>query len=213
MIHILFADISELSALDYDRLFAQASAQRRERAQRYRRREDQIRCVVADALVRYAVQKSLGLSDFTVMQDSFGKPYIQGQKDFHYNLSHSGRWVVIAYGDSPVGIDVQQIQMEPGKEQRICRLFAADEADYILGAQENERLHRFFRIWTAKESYLKFLGVGLRKSLASFSVLPDGEHLGVRFYSDFYQEHCMTLCTKDSNFDLLRLSSVELAGD
>ena len=212
MIHILCADIWTLKDADYDRLYAKASPQRQERARRCRKREDQIRCVVADALVRYAVQKALGLSTFTVAQDAFGKPYIQGQEAFCYNLSHSGRWVVMAYGDSPVGIDVQQIRMEPGKEQRICRLFAVEEADYILEAKEKERIHRFFRIWTAKESYLKFLGVGLRRSLGSFSVLPDGTHLGVRFFSGVQDEHCMTLCTRDGEFDVVCLPPEELVG-
>lgn len=212
MIHILCTDISELKQTDYDHLFARASDQRQERAQRYLKQEDKMRCVVADALVRYAAQKSLGLSSFTVTQDALGKPYIQGQEKFHYNLSHSGRWVVMAYGDSPVGIDVQQFRMEPGKEQRLCSLFAKDEADYILAAQGTERLQRFFRIWTAKESYLKFLGVGLRQSLDSFSVLPDGTHLEVRFYSGFQDEYCMTLCTRDTEFDVVRLTPEELVG-
>jgi len=210
MIDILCADISQINETDYDRLFVKASPQRQDRANRYLRWEDKVRCVVADALLRYVVEKSLGISDYTVMQDNGGKPYIQGQKDFHFNLSHSGRWVVIAYGDSPVGIDVQHIHTKQDKIQQICRLFAPDEADYILEAEGTRRTERFLHIWTAKESYLKYLGTGLRKALNSFSVLPDGEHLGIHFCSSFHDDYCMTLCAQCSASEILWIDGRQL---
>ena len=200
MVEVLCVDISRMGEEEYRVLFDRASPARQARAERYLRWEDRLRCVVADGLIRYVVKKALGLSEFTVAVDDLGKPYIQGQEGFYFNLSHSGDWVVIAYGDCPVGIDVQQMRSDCRREQRISKFFAEDEAAYILGGG-----NRFWEIWTAKESYLKYLGVGLRKDLDSFSVLPDGAHLGVWFQREFFGDYCMTVCAAGEIGSVLRM--------
>lgn len=210
MINTVCLDISQIDEDGYCRLFAQASPERQRRAERYLHREDKIRCVAADALIRYAVGQTLDISEFTVAQDSFGKPYIPGREDFYFNLSHSGRWVVIAYGGSQVGVDVQQMQSDIAKEDMARRYFTVDEQNDIFDAHGDNRVKRFFQIWTAKESYLKYLGTGLRRSLGSFSVVPDGSHLGVRLNSLFLDDHCMTTCTRDDHTTITHLSVQEL---
>ena len=49
MVEVLFMDISGVGEARYGRLLEGASAERRARAERYLRREDKVRCVVADA--------------------------------------------------------------------------------------------------------------------------------------------------------------------
>lgn len=197
MINIASFDISQLDEKGYQYLLSHASPSRQSKAERYLRQEDKVRCVAADALLRYAVEQSLGVTDFTVAQDSFGKPYLPNQKGFHYNISHSGRYVVIAYGDSPVGIDVQQMRLDTQKNYLARRCFTPAEQDYVFESDGSCSEDRFFQVWTAKESYLKYLGIGLRKPLNSFSVVPDGRELGVRLDSSFSDGYCMTLCTDD----------------
>lgn len=210
MIHILCAEISQIDETEYDRLFLKASPERQLRAQRYLRQQDKIRCVVADALVRRAVAETLGISDFSVTLDDGGKPYIQDRKDFHFNLSHSGRWVTMAYGDTPVGIDIQQMRLSPEKIPKFCRLFAPDEAVYILDGTEDSLIDRFFRIWTGKESYLKFLGTGLRKALNSFSVLNEATHPGVTFNTVLRNGYCLTLCAQEPASDIMWINALEI---
>lgn len=210
MIKILCTDISQISEAEYAALFEKASAQRQRRAKQYLRQDDKTRCVVADALVRYAVKTALGISDYTVSLEEGGKPYIQEQPNFHFNLSHSGRWVVIAYGDSPVGIDIQQVHKNQDKFSKICRLFAPDETEFILEAEGTQQVQRFFRVWTSKESYLKYLGIGLRKALNSFSVLTDEMEQVVRFYTTFRDDYCMTLCAKAPASDTAWINAKEL---
>lgn len=100
-----------------------------------------------------------------------GKPYIENAEDFHYNLSHSGNWVVLGYSDNCIGIDVEQIYMTEGRRQVAETSFTKKELDYMTEVPyENECALRFTKLWTAKESYLKYLGTGLTKSMTSFSV-------------------------------------------
>ena len=134
---------------------------------------------------------------FTVIKEPGGKPRIAGQDQFHYNLSHSGNRVVIAYGDSPVGADVQQMHMDAGKEALAKQFFTKEEQAYVFQCPELTEA-RFYQVWTGKESYLKYLGTGLKKSLESFSILsPEiSPMLRFRILPDGY---CLSLCSNDPN--------------
>ena len=117
--------------------------------------------LIADALLRAA----LGTGDFLTEKDDGGKPYVKGRENFHYNLSHSGRYVVIAWGDVPVGVDVQKHENTLDRRAVAEQSFAPDERIYA-----GESAERFFEVWTGKESYLKYTGEGLRRDMRSFSM-------------------------------------------
>lgn len=189
MIKVDCFDISGLSGSEYSRLYRLATEQRRLQADRYQRPEDKIRCVCGDALLRNALQRD----DYTVGTNQHGKPYLMDAEGFHYNISHSGPWVVIAYGGTPVGVDVQQPRSQ-GLEGIAQRFFTEDEQSYVKTHEDG-----FFRIWTAKESYLKYLGAGLTRPLKGFSVLED---LGIHFFSERLGDAYLTLCTEEDAYTL-----------
>ena len=185
MSKIICIDISRADEALYERLYALASPERKARADRFRRREDALRCVTADALLRQV----LGADYSRVEKSPDGKPFLPHRPNFHFNLSHSGKWVAIAWGSSNVGLDVESFSRNANMEAVARRFFTEDERQYVLGDAQLQ-IHRFFEIWTGKESYLKYLGAGLCKDLTSFSVLspepglqlhweklPDGSHL------------------------------------
>ena len=171
MAQIMTINLSALSEVDYRKLYEICDEQRQKKADRFLRQEDRLRCVAAGALLRYAVFRVLGRQAFEVEAPPMKKPRLKDTPDFHFNLSHCGQWAVIAYDSAPVGIDVEQIVWDSGKEKIVCRFFAEDEQEYVFDGGEQSSAERFFQIWTAKESYLKYLGTGLLKSLTSFSVL------------------------------------------
>ncbi len=164
MIHIVCVDIAGADGMIYRKLYEKASRSRKIRADGYRKPEDALRCVTADALLRYV----LGTDQYTVTQEKGGKPKIPERPDLYFNLSHAGRWVVLAWGHEEVGVDVEEIRADVNIQGLVRRYFTPEEQDYIL---RSDPLIRFFDLWTRKESYLKYLGTGLAKSLNSFSVL------------------------------------------
>lgn len=198
MIRVLYSDISKLES-SYQMLYDGATAERKQRSHRYRRKEDALRCLAAGALLQHA----LGTADYTAAKGPFGKPYIKGNNSFHYNLSHSGNWVVIAYGDRQVGIDVEKICMDAGKEDIARRYFTPDEQDYVFDTKELAP-QRFFEVWTGKESYLKYLGTGLQKNLASFSIFSLEPELQL-YHRILPGGYSLSLCTTDDDarFELL----------
>ncbi len=110
-----------------------------------------------------------------------GKPFFPAFPDFHYNISHSGKYVVCAFSDRPVGIDLQEI---PGKLEQTLKLarrfFSEQEYSTMTDLLNNsdpageQTLFLFTRFWTARESYIKLTGQGLSDSFKNFR--PDLEN-------------------------------------
>ena len=89
------------------------------------------------------------------------------KESFYTNLSHSGDYVVLAVGDSPVGIDVEHKNDKDFKVTK--RMFTETEQSYILnGADIESSQQRFRDIWTINEAFLKCLGIGISVPLNTF---------------------------------------------
>jgi 4'-phosphopantetheinyl transferase len=156
---------------DWDALYAQASEGRRRRADKFIFPDDRKRCLCAELLMRYSLFTGRGIR-FTgePLLGKYGKPYIQGAEDFFFSASHSGKWVVTAYGSSQVGADVEVIKSGSSSIAEGC--FTQSEQDYVFADDEGAD-ERFIRLWTLKESYIKYLGTGLSTPLDSFTVYAD----------------------------------------
>ena len=206
MIRIVCVDIAGADEEVYRKLNETASPQRKARADGYRVQEDALRCLTADALLRYA----LGADTCCVVQEKGGKPQIPEHPEFHFNLSHAGRWVVLAWGDSELGVDVEEIRRDVNLTGLAARYFTLEEQAYI---QAGDPPSRFFEIWTRKESYLKYLGTGLTKPLSGFSVL-DGE-TGMQFWQkELPGNYWLCLCSdeREISMELLEVSRLTQLG-
>lgn len=197
MIYVEQMLISEITPEIYDLFYARISPERQVRAMRYKQREDKLRCVAGEILLRHVLKKARDLTEMTVECNAYGKPAVKGIENFYYNLSHSGDRVVIAYGDSEVGIDVEPICINAAKESIAKRHFTENEYKYIFEGSTECTAKRFCEIWTAKESYVKYLGIGLRIPLNSFDVLNMKEPLFHCWTAD--SKYCVTVCSMDKN--------------
>ena len=99
-----------------------------------------------------------------------GKPHLPGLPGVHFNYSHSGGYIACAFSDQEVGLDLQEHANLPTQGMRIARRFYTALEFRALQAchSEQEQEELFFRLWTIKEAYLKYIGCGLRGSLDSF---------------------------------------------
>ena len=202
MIRLICTDISDMTEAAFRALYEKASAGRRGRADRYRRPADAMRCLTAEALLRYV----LGTGDFTEEKAPGGKPFLREYPDFHYNLSHAGRWVVLACGDSEVGVDVEKIRRDTDVEAIAGHFFAPEEQRAVRENPAYSR-ERFFEIWTSKESYVKYLGTGLRTDLTAFSVFSPEPEVRL-FRRKLGEDYCLSLCTACDDY-LLELLDLQ----
>ncbi len=109
--------------------------------------------------------------------------------DFYFNLTHSGDYVAIAYGSSPVGVDIEQIRTD-GVRNSIAQRFFTPQEQKLATTPEG-----FFQIWSMKESYLKCLGTGLSYPMQSVDVLT--EPLAEQFYIGKLPGHTLAVFSGD----------------
>ncbi len=134
---------------------------------------NKLRSALGEILTRYAIQNVTGIGAKTleVSYGTNGKPYLEKHPDVHFNISHSGDYIVCAVSGVEVGIDVERCRAyNPGIAERF---FSKPEYADLMRLEEDARRDYFFTLWTIKESYLKALGRGLTKSLGSFTVTAD----------------------------------------
>lgn len=151
----------------------------RDLAERFRHTTGQQRKLTGELLVRAISSKKLGISPEKISWEysEKNKPFFSTHRDFHFNISHSGEWVVAAFSEKPVGIDVEKIRRINFK--LADRFFSPEESRSIRDLPQRQRTELFFEIWTLKESYLKALGTGLSRSLSSFTVLRENNGYGL----------------------------------
>ena len=120
--------------------------------------------VVSQGALRKLLSGYLGIPSMMVKfgRGQKGKPYSVDNPNLYFNLTNSGKHVAIAFSfDGEVGIDIEQIRPLPDLDMLIQKNFTAREIKFIT-AKPEEKLKRFFRFWTLKESYLKAIGEGMR---------------------------------------------------
>lgn len=88
---------------------------------------------------------------FRIRRLAFGKPYIDGGPCF--SVSHSGSWAVLAVCRENTGFDIEFARADRDTALIARRAFQPEE---IKAAGGDAGI--FYRIWTAKEAYLKMTG-------------------------------------------------------
>ncbi|MDN4083990.1 4'-phosphopantetheinyl transferase family protein [Paenibacillus polymyxa] len=153
----------------YELLVNQVSLEKQHKLDRFLHREDALRGLYADVLLRWLVCRQLKIPNASLQftYNAFGKPSLLNAPAFHFNVSHSGKWVVCAIDDHPLGIDIEQLRPIDFEVGRVC--FSDTEYDALMQQDAESRLAYFYDLWTLKESFVKAEGQGLTLPLKSFS--------------------------------------------
>ena len=117
---------------------------------------------------------SLAPSDVKIEISKSGKPFFTNIEDLHFNISHSGSEVAIAFSTKPVGFDMELLDRKRDFRAIANRFFTNQESNEVKSAEEygNEL---FVRIWTSKEAILKLSGEGLAGGLNRAMALRERE--------------------------------------
>jgi len=147
------------------------SPDKRSRILQYRDFKDAQQSILAEILIRKYIKMYLGLSNDEIIfiKNIYGKPSLLNQNDFHFNISHSDKYIICIIDKAPVGIDIEMVKSVNLKIAK--RFFSHNEFQYIINRTDNERLIAFYDIWTMKEAYAKYIGKGLSIYFKSFNVL------------------------------------------
>ena len=196
-IHIWGAEVSA-SVHQLERLERVLCREEREKAARYVREADRKASILARGALRILLSAYSGerADEITFHYSENGKPSVVpqgsgsspdqedaagGRDPIGFNVSHSGNWVVLAFGRSrQVGVDLEEVRRDMDVMSIASRYFAPEETERIAAAADPHQL--FFHHWARKEAYVKAAGSGLFRELSSFSVpVEDGEKDGWYF--------------------------------
>ncbi|QED47037.1 4'-phosphopantetheinyl transferase family protein [Cytobacillus dafuensis] len=163
---------SEIPLEEFSTLLDKVTLERRKKILRFSHRDDGLRSLYSELLIRFIISNRHELIDTKIdfACNEFGKPYLrQAETSLHFNISHSGEWIVCVLDEHQVGIDVEEIR--PIDLGLAKRFFSVKEVSELKETPKEKKLAKFYDLWTLKESYIKAVGKGLSIPLDSFSIL------------------------------------------
>ena len=144
-----------------------------EKAARCQQETDQQRQIISKAVLRILLGRYLKV-DPKLISFKTGKnkkPELEncfGRK-LHFNISHSGDYILIAIAATEVGIDVEKMNASFTYQSLLSFSFNPQEIDFIESS--NLPYQTFYQLWTRKESLLKATGKGLVDELSRVPAL------------------------------------------
>ena len=112
-----------------------------------------------------------------------GKPYFPGSGMPCFSITHSGDFWICVLFPASIGIDLQKHTRKQGEAfpdavrrfgRMAVRFFHPEEASWVTDpAKQAPSLsyRRFFDVWAAKESYVKYTGTGIDSRFGNFSTV------------------------------------------
>ncbi|MGI4022454.1 MAG: 4'-phosphopantetheinyl transferase family protein [Janthinobacterium lividum] len=163
------ANLNELKSL--------LQTQEMEKIKRYQQENDRNQRIISKAVLRILLGRYIGINpkEIRFQVDQHKKAVIENPfSSLHFNVSHSGDWVLIVIADISVGIDVEQMNTAFTWQNMLSLSFSPEEICFIKNT--DCPYQSFYKLWTRKESLLKATGKGLVDDLALIPAL-DGIHL------------------------------------
>lgn len=141
------------------------------RAERYRQSADRLRFVGGRMALRVVAGRYVGQppAALPLTIGPYGKPELDGATGWHANVSHTGEWILLAVGRSPVGIDTEGINPQFSYADLLPAGFGVAEQDWL--ARQPDPRQAFYTLWTRKEALVKATGIGMTDDLPRLPVL------------------------------------------
>lgn len=152
-----------------------------------------------------------------IKKDKDGRPFLADNPFAQFSISHSETHAFcllsVSDGTLPserVGLDAEPL--DTARSETKCsalakRFFTPNEQSQLLDAADIKRM--FLEIFTKKEAFAKFTGLGLSKSLATLDTANNAfeDQHGVRFLSQTLAAHVVTVCIPASTLPDMRILS------
>ena len=157
----MFWEIQSISAFndnDYNSCLALMEKDRREYIQSITEQNTRMQSVYGEWLVKTTLAKLLDTNEENIIiERKNGKPFIKNSP-LYISISHSGNFVAAAFSQAEIGIDIEVMREI---NLNVAKKFCTNNDLEFLNSQEN-KTEAFFKIWTAKEAYLKITGEGIK---------------------------------------------------
>ena len=123
----------------------------------YRQIADSMRCAVGRILIRKLAAEKIKNFNIKLNFSEYGKPFFDNKNAPQFNLSHSGNLIILAFDVEKIGVDVEKII---SLDLNYFENFLIDEEKFLIN-NSDDRLKKFYEIWTTLEAFAKFDGRGI----------------------------------------------------
>lgn len=151
----------------------------RERAAAERPRDPagQAGAVISRAVLRLLLSDRCGCSpgQLRLGTGPHGKPFLAdapvASSSERFNLSHAGGWLIYAFADCEIGVDIEAMRPRPDLDALAGRALWPRERSIYRRLHGEARLAFLYRAWVAKEALLKMTGEGLAMDPADLDLM------------------------------------------
>ena len=150
--------------------------------------------VIAYLLLVYGIKKEYEIFEDLIFEYGENeKPYIKNYPDIFFNISHCKYGVVCAISNEEVGIDIEEVSnYEEAVANYIC-----NEREYNSLVNSKNQVVDFCKLWTVKESVLKFTGKGICTDLKS---VLNNLHFKIETVCSPDNRYVISVCEKAKGF-------------
>lgn len=149
------------------------------KADKFRFPQHRLRFIAARGILRQLLGQYLQTSPNNIkfQYGDCGKPYLTKSiiaSSLEFNISHSQNYALFGFTQNhEIGVDIEYLRGMEDAAKIAQRFFSPQEFELVncLSGEQQQRV--FFKLWTAKEAYLKATGTGLSGSLASIDITFD----------------------------------------
>jgi 4'-phosphopantetheinyl transferase len=203
---MMFDDMSQCTDAEVERLLPLVSAQRRERALRYKFTFGRFSCLKSYKMLQQLVQEVLAETDErwlplqlrlkewngNFVYNEHEKPFMQNAlgeriEGVDFSISHCKNAIAVVLSDRPVGVDVESFRH--AEEPLLKRTMNSEEQAEVRAA--GDPAETFTCLWTKKEAVLKLRGTGIVDNL--HEVLIDLDNIQLQTIVNKNRQYAYTL--------------------
>lgn len=185
----------DIKYCDYNTLTKLLPKERLDKIDSYKTESSKLESLASGLLLRHLLEQ-YGCKNYSFSYNKYGKPYIE--RGPHFSLTHSNKLVCCAVSDNNIGIDAEFISAARDNVAR--RSFSSEE--YASYSTASDHTSEFYRLWTRKEAYLKYIGTGLASPMYKFNTLsPDIDSMlqSIRLHN-----YWLSICIKEKAGPILQ---------
>jgi len=174
VIHLYLVPL-DITAAREDELCDVLSDEEKKRAEQFKFLHLKKRFIAAQGELRLLLSRYLSQTPESIIieRTKYGKPYLQTNTAFKFNLSHAGDYMLCGFAlNSEIGMDLELIRNNYSWKKISQRFFHATEAEYLQALPREQQQRDFFKLWVKKEAFIKAIGLGLFCALDKFQVMP-----------------------------------------